>query len=127
MGANELVEFEEGHLARYVKLVQDEGIDCDLHVTRGPSFLFLLLLQSRWADGRPLAMDVYFNDDDAEGARRSFELRRRDHPESVTKADIKEMSDPAELEKITGVKGGRWGVSYPAGHLWPYKLASGRE
>jgi hypothetical protein len=33
--ANEMLVFEESHLARYAALVEAEDLDCDLHVTRG--------------------------------------------------------------------------------------------
>lgn len=33
--ANDMLVFEESHLARYAALVEAEDIDCDLHVTRG--------------------------------------------------------------------------------------------
>lgn len=105
--ADEMLRFEESHLDRYVRLVEKESIDCDLHVTR--------------------AVDVFFDQAEADTARSDFERRRREYPSSVERGDVRELKDPEELRRISGVKGGVWGVSYPAGHLWPYKLACGRE
>lgn len=106
--ANALLEFEEAQLAQYIALVEAEpDIDCDLHVTR--------------------ACDVFFDAKEAESARRSFLLRKEDHPRAVEAGDVREITDRAELERVSGMKGGYWGATYPAGHLWPYKLTCGRK
>lgn len=105
--ANHLLEFEEAALGHYVKLVQDEDIDCDLNVTR--------------------AIDTFFLEDDARRGQLDFEARTRDFPESVKKADLRFYTDKEWFANFSGVKGGHAGASYPAGHLYPYKLATGRE
>jgi glycine/D-amino acid oxidase-like deaminating enzyme len=105
--ANDMLVFEESHLARYAALVEAEDIDCDLHVTR--------------------ACDVFFDEAEAQAGQSAFRARKRDFPQSVAAGDLREISDPRELERISGMKGGFWGITYPAGHLWPYKLAAGRE
>lgn len=101
------MSFEEAALGQYAEIVQREGIDCDMHVTR--------------------AFDICMTKDGAEAAKSDFQARSAAFPESMKKGNVQEVADPAKLEKITGIKGGYWGASYPAGHLWPYKLATGRE
>jgi hypothetical protein len=105
--ANAMFEFEEAALDHYVAIVNEEKINCDLHVTR--------------------AFDSFFNAEDAKRSRMDFHRRRMDFPEAVRKGDIRTVEDPKEMEKIAGVKGVLWGASYPAGHLWPYMLATARE
>ena len=102
-----MYDFESSHLQRYADIVNNEGIDCDLHATR--------------------AFDVFSLPDEAQASKESFRKRLAMFPDSMKKYDIREHADPAELEALTGIKGGHWGASYPAGHLWPYKLATGRE
>jgi hypothetical protein len=101
------MSFEEAALGLYADVVEREGIDCDLHVTR--------------------AFDVCMTQDGAEAARKDYEARLAAFPDSIERGLVQEVSDPAKLEEITGIKGGYWGASYPAGHLYPYKLATGRR
>ena len=101
--ANALHEFEEAALRHYVEIVEREKIDCDLHVTR--------------------AFDCLFDKEDAEGARLDFEARAKHHPEAVKRADLRLTDD---LETQGHVKGSVWSANFPAGHLWPYKLATSR-
>jgi hypothetical protein len=72
------------------------------------------------------AVDVFYLEDDARSAREDLEARYSDFPESKVN-DIRLIADPAELERMTGAKGAKMGATYPAGHLWPYKLATSRE
>lgn len=100
--ANHILEYEEAALQHYVDIVGREGIDCDLNVTR--------------------AFDCLYDAADAESARLDFEARVKHHPESVKKADLRLTDD---LTSQTGVRKALFSANYPAGHLWPYKLATG--
>lgn len=101
------MEFEEAALGQYADLVREEDIDCDMHVTR--------------------AFDVFFSEADAREGKKDYEARLKAWPQSIKNGDVRAVDDPRELEQITGIKGGVWGISYPAGHLWPYKLATSCE
>jgi hypothetical protein len=105
--ANHLLTFEEAALGQYAAIVEAEKIECDMHITR--------------------ACDVFFREEDAESARSDWEARRAAFPADVQQGDVRIYDDAAEFEQLTGVKGGVFGASYPAGHLWPYKLATSRE
>lgn len=102
--ANSLYEYEEAAIHHYLDIVTREGIDCDLHVTR--------------------AFDALYDPVDAENSRLDFEARKKHHPESFRKGDVRLTED---LTSQTGVKKAKFSANYPAGHLWPYKLATGRE
>ncbi|WWC87051.1 uncharacterized protein L201_001936 [Kwoniella dendrophila CBS 6074] len=102
--ANDLLSFEASALKQYADIVTKEDISCDMNVTR--------------------AFDICFKQDDAIEAKKDFEARIKDFPNYVKEQDIRTVDDPKELEMLTGVKGGYYGASYPAGHLWPYKLAT---
>lgn len=101
---NQLLTFEAAALQQYAAIVKKEDIDCDMHVTR--------------------AFDVCFRKEDAEAGKKDYEARKAAWGEDMAKHDLRVVEDPKELEALTGVRGGYWGASYPAGHLWPYKLAS---
>ncbi|WRT64905.1 uncharacterized protein IL334_001844 [Kwoniella shivajii] len=105
--ANHLLTFEAAALKQYADLVAKEDISCDMHVTR--------------------AVDVCFKQEDAAAAQKDYEARKAAFPEDVGGQDIRTIKDPQELEALTGVKGGHYGASYPAGHLWPYKLATSQS
>ncbi|TYJ55842.1 hypothetical protein B9479_003494 [Cryptococcus floricola] len=102
--ANQLLTFEAAALSSYTSLVQAENIDCDLHVTR--------------------AVDICFDPTDAEEGKKDYAARKSAWREDMEKHGVMAVDDPKELEKLTSVRGGHWGAHYPAGHLWPYKLAS---
>jgi hypothetical protein len=102
--ANHLIEFEEAALEEYAQLVAAEGIDCDLHITR--------------------AFDLYLDDKDAESAKADFRARMEDVSGRKAEPSVRSVDDPEELERISGFKGAKWGAHFPAGHLWPYKLAT---
>lgn len=89
----------------YARIVEKEKIECDLHVTR--------------------SFDVFFDKDDAERGKQDFYARKRDWPTRC--GNTRAVDSPADLEKIAGVKGAVWSAHYPAGHLWPYLLATSRE
>ncbi|WVQ84845.1 hypothetical protein IAT38_007002 [Cryptococcus sp. DSM 104549] len=103
--ADHLINFEMAALGLYADIVQKEDIDCDMHVTR--------------------AFDVCFNDKDVVEVKKDFDARRADFLDKMREQDVRAVEDPRDLEALTGIKGGKWGASYPAGHLWPYKLATG--
>lgn len=69
---------------------------------------------------------MFFDETEAAAGRQAFYERRKDFPLSIVAGGLEEISDPQALEKLSGMKGGKWGITYPAGHLWPYKLAAGR-
>lgn len=90
--ANAIMDFEASHLQHYIDLVTTEDIDCDLHATR--------------------ACDVYLEDEEATAQKRNFRMRQAEHPEFVNvKGDMHEIEDVQELERISGVKGGKWGLT----------------
>lgn len=59
----------------------------------------------------------------AKAAKDSFRARRSDFPEDTK--TFRELDDPEELARITGVKGALWGSMYRVASIWPYKLATG--
>jgi hypothetical protein len=73
------------------------------------------------------AFDICMTKEGAESASLDYQARLAASPGSIQRGDVRVLSDPVELESVTGIKGGLWGASYPAGHLWPYKLATARE
>ena len=99
--------FEETALGLYADIVERERIECDMHVTR--------------------AFDICMTKEGAESAKLDYQARLAASPASIKQGNVRPVHDPVELQEITGVKGGLWGASYPAGHLWPYKLATARE
>lgn len=103
--ANSLFKLEENALGIYGDIVEKEKIDCDLHVTR--------------------SFDIFFDKDDAERGKQDFHARRHDWPDDC--GDARAVDTPGDVEKIAGVKGALWSANYPAGHLWPYLLATSRE
>jgi glycine/D-amino acid oxidase-like deaminating enzyme len=105
--ANALLELEEGAMKIYGDVVEKEKIECDLHFTR--------------------SCDMFFDAADAERAKGDFEGRKADWPEIFAASDVQRVDSPEEIVKITGVKGALWSASYPAGHLWPYLLATSRK
>jgi glycine/D-amino acid oxidase-like deaminating enzyme len=98
------MELEENALNIYSALVEKEKIDCDLHITR--------------------SVDIFYDKEDAKRGKEDFAGRRKDFPEVFKKADVRDMGSYKEAEKVTGVKDAVWSASYPAGHLWPYLLAT---
>lgn len=105
--ANAMMELEENALGIYAEIVEKEKIDCDLHVTR--------------------SFDIFFDKADAERSKVDFAARRRDHPKAFAKGDVRDMGGPEDIVKVAGVKNAVWSASYPAGHLWPYLLATACE
>ncbi|ORY24894.1 FAD dependent oxidoreductase-domain-containing protein [Naematelia encephala] len=102
--ANQLLRFEAGALEMYAKLVEEEDIDCDMHVTR--------------------AFDICFTAEGSDSAKKDWDARMAAYPDCMRDSDVRRVDDKQTLESLTGVQGGLWGASYPAGHLWPYKLAA---
>lgn len=102
--ADQMYSFEASALSTYAALVQSEDLDCDMHATR--------------------ACDVFFDATDAAEAKKDYDARMRLYPDSMKRDDVREVNDREELERLTGIRGAHWGCHYPAGHLWPYKLAT---
>jgi hypothetical protein len=99
-----MLAFEEAAIHQYADLVGEESIDCDLHITR--------------------AFDVCFTEDGAKEAKADWKARRDAFPQQLRNSDVRIVEEREALERVTGIKGGYWGASYVAGHLWPYKLAT---
>ncbi|KAL3474549.1 phosphoenolpyruvate phosphomutase-domain-containing protein [Aspergillus californicus] len=98
----EVADFEIAHIEAIKKVVAEEGIDCDLNLTR--------------------SMNVYLNEEDGEKARKSYETLVSRGLRYTN--DIHYTSAKA-AEKISGVKGAKACISYTAATLWPYKLVLG--
>lgn len=105
--AEHLHAFENAALGRYTDIVLKENIDCDLQVTR--------------------AFDAFYVKADAENAKLDLQARMAAYPESTKESDVRIYEDLETLERMTGLKGAVMGASFPAGHLWPYKLATSCE
>jgi hypothetical protein len=102
--ANRMMLLEGEALGKYCKLVEETGIDCDLHVTR--------------------AYDTCYTRGDAESLTADFEARLADYPEDLKMNDVI-MTPKHEWGQRSGMKDTLFEASFPAGHLWPYKLATG--
>ncbi|KAI9371247.1 phosphoenolpyruvate phosphomutase-domain-containing protein [Aspergillus egyptiacus] len=98
----EVADFEIAHIQALKKLIAEEGIECELNLTRN--------------------MNVYLNEEDGEKARKVYEALVARGLGYTT--DIHYTSAKA-AEKISGVKGAKACISYTAGTLWPYKLVMG--
>ena len=99
--------FEQQALRSYAEIVKAEDIDCDMHITR--------------------TFDVFLQKDDMESSKLDYAARKADFPRDVIGADIRLHTDVSTLEQMTGVKDALMAASWPAGHLWPYKLAVSRK
>jgi len=102
-----MIELEENALGIYAALVEKEKIECDLNVTR--------------------SFDIFFDKEDARKGKADFANRKKDFPEAFKKGDVRDMGSYDDVERVAGVKGAVWSASYPAGHLWPYLLATARK
>ncbi|CAG9993032.1 unnamed protein product [Clonostachys byssicola] len=97
--AMELAQFETDNLNAVKAYVEKERIDCDLIVTR--------------------SCDVHFSHqrhDKAKAALSKFQA-----------AGVRASQDAFEVgpkyaETVSGVKGAKGCITFPAAHLWPYKL-----
>lgn len=90
-------------MSRYEALLAEDPIPCSFHVTS--------------------AYDVCLAEAVAESCKKNYHARLADWPEDVRK--FREISDPEELQRVSGVKGGYWGCTYRVASIWPYKLAAG--
>ncbi|KAL3465853.1 FAD dependent oxidoreductase-domain-containing protein [Aspergillus heterothallicus] len=98
----EVANFEISHIPALKKVIAEEGIDCDLNLTR--------------------SMNVYLNEEEGEQAKQIYE--------ALVSCGLEYTSDlhytPQKYaEKISGVKGAKACISYTAGSLWPYKFVLG--
>ncbi|KAJ4264181.1 hypothetical protein NW762_005375 [Fusarium torreyae] len=97
--AAQLADFEASHVVAVKNLVEEEGLDCDFHVTR--------------------ALDVYL---DSTHAKKVEETYRK-----IARNGLVNLSDVAftpkkHAERVSGVKNAKGCISYTAAHLWPSKL-----
>ncbi|KAH8658485.1 FAD dependent oxidoreductase superfamily [Xylariales sp. PMI_506] len=97
--ANEIAEFQLKHVLAVKDLVEKEKIDCDFQLTR--------------------ACDVYINQDYADKVTAQF---NRIKALGATCLREVQYTGPRDAEQISGVKGAKCCLTFPAAHLWPYKL-----
>lgn len=115
--AAELAAFEAAHVYAVKDLVEDEGLDCDFHITR--------------------AVDVYL---DPEHARQTEEAHRKLVAAGVVnlrdvafipKKDAERVRAPPHghwngadqyANQVSGVKGAQCAFTFTAAHLWPSKM-----
>ncbi|CAN8104667.1 unnamed protein product [Discula destructiva] len=98
--AAECAAFEAATLRAVKQVVEDEGIDCDLVLTR--------------------AVDALMTDEIHARMKAGADLLRRAGVEVM--ADVWYEGEAAKAQQLSDVRGAKAVVSYSAGHLWPYKL-----
>ncbi|TDZ34528.1 putative oxidoreductase OrdL [Colletotrichum spinosum] len=98
--AAECATFEADNLTAVKKVVEDEGIDCELVLTR--------------------AVDALMSDEIYDQMKRKVDLLRKHGLEVMD--DVYFVKGAAEAEQLSGVKGAKGCISYSAGHMFPYKL-----
>ncbi|ETS81355.1 hypothetical protein PFICI_06357 [Pestalotiopsis fici W106-1] len=97
--AIECARFEQQHVSALKELIESEDIDCDLILTR--------------------CIDVFLDE--------TFLNETRDKLAELKRKDVSMMSaiqtlSGTKAEQVSGVKGAKGCITYPAGHLHPYKL-----
>ncbi|KAL5335906.1 FAD dependent oxidoreductase-domain-containing protein [Aspergillus crustosus] len=97
--AKEVAEFEARHVDAIQEVVEKENIDCDLSVTE--------------------AVDVQFSELHARNLKDKYDRLVASGCEPTRKT---KYTGPEDAEAFSGVKGAVACFTYPAGHLWPYKL-----
>ncbi|RAL03233.1 NAD(P)/FAD-dependent oxidoreductase [Aspergillus ibericus CBS 121593] len=88
-------------LSALKEVVEKEGIECELKVTR--------------------SFDVFFDGNHARDIREFLYVKKS---EGVAWAREVEWIEEADVERITGVVNGKGAVGVPAVSLWPYKLVT---
>jgi glycine/D-amino acid oxidase-like deaminating enzyme len=94
---------ESSHLNLYKALIEKEKISCDFHITT--------------------AFDLCMTDHMAATGRNAFRARQHDWPNDTK--EFLEIDDPEHLERLSQVKGPKWGCAYKVGSVHPYKLVNG--
>lgn len=94
-----LQKYEAGQVYAVKRLVEDEGLDCDFHLTR--------------------ACDAIMDPDVAEQKAREYR--------QLVKEGVVDMRDVGyvpkkDAERISGVKGAQCCFTFTAGHVWPRKM-----
>ncbi|KAI9740281.1 MAG: hypothetical protein M1834_004859 [Cirrosporium novae-zelandiae] len=99
--AGELATFEINHVWAIKELIEKEGIDCDLILTR--------------------SQDVFLDQAHADKTKAAFDEILK---AGWTFPDIKhgQFVSGKYAEQLTGIKGAKSTYSFTAGHVWPYKL-----
>ncbi|KAH8885851.1 nucleotide-binding domain-containing protein [Thozetella sp. PMI_491] len=97
--ANEIAEFQLQHVLAVKDLVEKENIDCDFQLTR--------------------ACDVFLDQAYADQVTASFNKIKASGATCVRQV---QYTGPRDAEQISGVKGAKCCLTFPAAHLWPYKL-----
>ncbi|KAM5449683.1 hypothetical protein MaudCBS49596_004804 [Microsporum audouinii] len=112
--AAEIVKYEISHLRVLADVIEREKIDCDLVLTRSFDVYFDQEVMDKVRRGvEPLVSNSYQQGKYDFMKDAEFRFPTPEHP----------LSDD-EL-KETKVKGAKGFVSFPAGHIWPYKFISG--
>ncbi|KAF3491080.1 FAD dependent oxidoreductase superfamily protein [Arthroderma uncinatum] len=110
----EMIKYEISHLRILADVIEREKIDCDLTLTRSFDVYFDQEVMDKVRHGvEPLLSDSYQQGKYEFMKDADFRFPTTDHP--LTEEDLKE----------TKVKGAKGFVSFPAGHIWPYKFISG--
>ncbi|RDW59036.1 hypothetical protein BP5796_11960 [Coleophoma crateriformis] len=97
--ANEIAEFQLQHVLAVKDLVEKENIDCDFQLTR--------------------ACDVFIDQAYADQVTASFNKIKASGATCVRQV---QYTGARDAEQISGVKGAKCCLTFPAAHLWPYKL-----
>ncbi|PLB43209.1 FAD dependent oxidoreductase [Aspergillus steynii IBT 23096] len=100
--AAEVANFEVDHIKVLKELLAEEGIDCDLNITRN--------------------MNVYRNDAAGKKAKSTVDLLAS---HGLGFVDDIHYTSEKNAEGVSGVKGAKACLSYTAGMLWPYKFILG--
>ncbi|KAL1297502.1 hypothetical protein AAFC00_005021 [Neodothiora populina] len=100
--AAEVANFEASHVPALKAFIEKEEIDCDFVVTR--------------------AIDVQLSSAHRERLKAGYEKLLHAGVEATKNVFY---ASESTAEGLSGVKGAKGCFSYPAGHLWPYKLITG--
>ncbi|OOF93921.1 hypothetical protein ASPCADRAFT_209176 [Aspergillus carbonarius ITEM 5010] len=99
--ATQVMAHQLAQLSALKDVVDKEGIECDLKVTR--------------------SFDVFFDEDHAREVYAFIDAKKS---EGVSWAKEVEWIEASDVDKITGVMNGKGALSTPAISLWPYKLVT---
>ncbi|KZF25880.1 FAD dependent oxidoreductase [Xylona heveae TC161] len=98
--AAQLINHEIKHLKEIKKLVEEENIDCDFHLTR--------------------AIDVFLDERVSVPTIQAY--REMVKAGYLDTSDIEFWANPKEAEQVSGMKDALCAFSFTAGHIWPYKF-----
>ncbi|RYP10620.1 hypothetical protein DL765_008045 [Monosporascus sp. GIB2] len=98
----DVAKFEADHLAAVSKVIEDEGIDCDLVATRYTKAILIPDVYARMKEGIQLLKKNNF-----------------------TALEDVFCAEGHEAEQVSRVKRAKGCITYTAAHLFPYKLVMG--